>query len=308
MRSRTRWQHLPAYPQTMTAHEADAGALRDHYRDLTPISRRAEGFRYAAALPDDALVQVVAINPQVAQRVVLPERFLAALEKASCVHHECLGRPLAFGRAGDGMLHCAFARVESMPLEPGKLGAGQVAAIGVRLARGLSGAHEAGLVHGAVTTERIVRTGDQRAHLDHFGLFSALNQGGLGVREAATLLSDPAFLSPEVESGEEPDARSDVYSLGAALYELLTGKPPYGGRTTSFVVATLLSDSNEQPGAAADRSRPIVDALLRAIERSPDDRWPSAAAFAKALGVASTGPASSTANKSWLEAVKRLFK
>jgi eukaryotic-like serine/threonine-protein kinase len=65
---------------------------------------------------------------------------------------------------------------------------------------------------------------------------------------------------------------------------LLTGKPPYGGRTTSYVLASVLADEEENgPG---DGALPAVDAIMRAIEREPDDRWQSAAAFAQALAAA----------------------
>lgn len=83
-------------------------------------------------------------------------------------------------------------------------------------------------------------------------------------------------------SGNVPDEQSDIYSMGAVLYELLTGKPPYGGRTTSYVLASVLSDDAESD-VASEVASPIIDALIRAIERAPDDRWPNAAAFAGAL-------------------------
>jgi eukaryotic-like serine/threonine-protein kinase len=297
----------------MTPHDADAGALREHYRELTELGRGAEGFRYSATLPDEAPVVVLAIHRQIAEKIQ-PERFLAALENAARVHHEALPRPLSFGCGAHGLLHCAYPRFEQVPLAPGNVAPADVAHIGMQLSRALNTAHNAGLVHGAISTERITQTRANGTQLHDFGLFSALNEGGLTVTEAATLLSDPAFVSPETQLGQAPDARSDVFSLGASLYELLTGKPPYGGRTTSYVMATVLSDSNEQPGGDAgskDLTGPIVDALLRAIERAPEDRWPTAQAFASALAMAAAGTKTSATESrradGWLGRFKRLF-
>jgi serine/threonine-protein kinase len=183
----------------------------------------------------------------------------------------------------------------------------------------LANAHAAGLVHGSITTERITKTA-RGAVLRDFGLFDALTCGGLESRDVAILLSDPAFVSPEVRMGAVPDERSVVFSLGAALYELLTGKPPYGGRTTSFVMAAVLSDSAEyreldgvstaEP-APGDRAEPVVEALIRAIEQAPEDRWPSAGAFAVALaaGITSTRTTAEREAKKrgWLERLRGFF-
>lgn len=267
----------------MTAHDADAGALSEHYRDLIELDRRPEGIRYSATLLEPGTpVVVLAISQDLAARISSPERFLAASERASRIHYESLSRPLQWGRASDGVLHVAYARPER-PLAPGSLSAADVATVGVQIARSLAGAHEAGVIHGAIATERISQTRDRVAQLGDFGLFAALAEGGLGVKGAATALSEPAYVSPEAQVGDDVDERSDIYSLGASLYELLTGKPPYGGRTTSFVMATVLSDPDAQTEAVDELGSAVVEALLRAIERAPDDRWPSAAAFANAL-------------------------
>lgn len=302
----------------MTAPDADAGALREHYRDLIEINRRAEGVRYSGALPNAAPVEVLALGSDLTQRLRTPDQFLAALERASRVRDELLGAPVAFGRLGD-VLHCAFPRDEPIELLPGMMGPREVAEIGIQLSRALANAHASGLVHGSITTERITKTA-RGAVLRDFGLFSALTCGGLECGDVAILLSDPAFVSPEVRMGASPDERSDVFSLGAALYELLTGKPPYGGRTTSFVMASLLSDSAEyhEPHgsvatdpASAKRTEPVVEALVRAIEQAPEDRWPSAGAFAAALAVG-VADASTTAEREadargWLARLKRFF-
>ena len=272
----------------MTAHDADADVvvLRDTYRDLAELGRRAEGVWYSASLSDGTPVHVLAIAPDLRARVQIPEHFSATLERAASIHHEALARPLVWGHERNGLLHCAFARPNTDEFVPGSFSAAAVAEIGVQLARGVAAAHDGGLAHGAITRLRISRAGGH-VQLGLFGVFAALCAGGVGVRDAASVLCDSPYVSPEQQMGTHPDERSDVYSLGASLFELLTGKPPFGGRTTAYVMASVLSDADA--AEAENRQRQIViDALLRAIERAPDDRWPSATAFANALASGAT--------------------
>jgi eukaryotic-like serine/threonine-protein kinase len=256
------------------------GALGEAYRDLSEIDRRREGVRFTATLPDGMAVVALAIAPDVAERVSSHDRFATEFERAASMHHEGLVPPVAWGSLSDGSLHCAYARVRPQEVLSGSLPPATVGRIGVQIARALAAAHGAGVVHGAICTSRIVTTGD-RAQLSDVGLYGALSEGGLGSQATAALLNDAPYTSPEVQLGQPPDARADIYSLGASLYELLTGKPPYGGRTTAYVLASVLSDEAEDTGSSV--VSPVVEALIRAIEQAPEDRWPSAAAFAAAL-------------------------
>jgi len=192
---------------------------------------------------------------------------------------------VAWGSLPDGTLHCAYARLEPQELVPGSLPPATVANIGGQVARALGAIHVAGMTHGAINSSRILVSGE-RARLSDFGLFAALSEGGLGALATTALLNDPGYSSPEARLGSTPDRRSDIYSLGASLYALLTGKPPYGGRETSYVLASVLSDEALESKDAPPS--PVVDALIRAIELAPEDRWPSATAFAAALATGST--------------------
>jgi serine/threonine protein kinase len=259
---------------------ADAGALSEAYRDLSEVDRRREGTRYHATLPDGTPVVVLAIAPEVAQQVTAPGRFAAEFERAAALHNEGIVPPLAWGQLGDGTLHCAYARLDRDELVPGSVPHGMIAAMGKQLSRALDAAREERMVHGAISVGRIVLTHGRGAQLIDFGLFAALSEGGLGPRATSSLLSDPAYVSPEVQNGQAPDERSDIFSLGASLYELLTGKAPFGGRTTTLVMASVLT---EDPDTGPEATSPVVEALVRAIERAPEDRWTTGAAFASAL-------------------------
>jgi eukaryotic-like serine/threonine-protein kinase len=268
----------------MTLPDAESGALREHYRELTELDRRPEGTRYSATY-DDTPVVVLAIAPDLGARVQFPDRFIETLRRASSVHQDALALPVAFGRTEGGLLHCAYARVELEQLAPGSYSAAAVAALGAQAARALSAAHRAGVPHGAITLPRVARGREHSLLLRDFGLYAACLAGGVPAAEVSRILCSVPYVSPEQQTGAEPDERSDVYSLGASLYELLTGKAPFGGRTTSYVMAAVLSNKDgSNLGVTEEHSASmVVSALLRAIERAPDDRWPTLNAFANAL-------------------------
>jgi serine/threonine protein kinase len=248
---------------------------------------------------------VVTIAPELAARVRNEERFDSALARAASLQHELVASPLEWGRNDDGGLRCTFPAATRVALVPGEQSPSDIAILGAQMALAVAAIHAAGLVHGAITTEALMQTTEAGPRLGRFGLFGALCDGGLGVQGAALGLSEPAFVAPEVQMGQMPDERSDIFSLGASLYDLLTGKPPYGGRTTSFVMAAVLGDRDRSSGAVAG---PVVDALLRAIERAPDDRWPTGDAFAQALTLGGTSaemPSPGVKREGWLSAIIR---
>ena len=252
---------------------------------------------------------VITIASGIAARVRDQERFNAAFARASAFRHALVASPEQCVAGDDGELRCVYTAGTRVAFEPGNVSPSDVAFVGAQMARALAAIHGAGFVHGAIMADALLKTTERGAQLGRFGLYTALSEGGLGAQGAALALSDPAYVAPEVQKGKTPDERSDVFSLGASLYELLTGKPPYGGRTTSFVMAAVLIDQDAGGGRTSGAvAGPVVDALLRAIERAPEDRWPSADAFAQAL---TFGPSSSekaaaaSERKGWISAIFR---
>jgi serine/threonine-protein kinase len=162
-----------------------------------------------------------------------------------------------------------------------------LATAGGAIADALAEAHAAGIVHGFITSTTIYWT-TSGACLAELGVYHALAASGISARDLMALASTDRYMSPEQLNGAPADERSDVYSLGAVWYELLTGRAPFGGRTTSTMMASVLAEEPAASNAEGDEPAPghVVSAVLRAIERAPDDRWPSASAFAAALRTA----------------------
>jgi serine/threonine-protein kinase len=115
-----------------------------------------------------------------------------------------------------------------------------------------------------------------------------LTQTGLSV-------GTPQYMSPEQATGEPTDARSDIYSLGAVLYEMLTGEPPYTGPTTHAIVAKLITERPIRPRVLRETVPERVDqAVMKTLARSPADRFATAGELADVLaGAAVAGPAAS---------------
>jgi hypothetical protein len=148
------------------------------------------------------------------------------------------------------------------------------------LAGALSGAHRAGIIHGDIKPGNILVTEDGRVKLGDFGIARFATQ----VSGSGQMLGTPAYLSPEQITGEPQSTRSDIFSLGIVLYQMVTGAAPFEGSSVSAVCAQILSaeplpPSQRNPALPAEIDRII----LRCLAKSPADRYPSTESLAASL-------------------------
>jgi hypothetical protein len=148
------------------------------------------------------------------------------------------------------------------------------------LAGGLRGAHRAGVLHGDIKPANILVTEDGKVKLGDFGIARFATQ----VSRSGQSMGTPAYLSPEQILGETQSTRSDLFSLGIVLYQMVTGVAPFEGSSVSAVCAQILSAEPVPPS----QRNPAVPAgldhvILRCLAKSPADRYPSADAFASSL-------------------------
>jgi serine/threonine-protein kinase len=164
----------------------------------------------------------------------------------------------------------------------GRLEPDEAVAIALQACAGLETAHEAGLVHRDIKPQNLLVTPGGTVKIADFGIARSLD--GTQLTKAGTVLGTAAYLAPEQGAGERVTAAADVYALGAVLYELLTGRPPY----IADSLAELAARQREGTIAPVRELAPAVpaateDAVMHALARDPEYRPPSAAALAGEL-------------------------
>ena len=233
-------------------------------------------------------VAIKVLRPELAS-VLGPDRFLREVEIAAKLNHPHILPLYDSGEAGGFLFYVMpyikgeslrhkLAREMLLPIE-------EALAITRHAALALDHAHAQGVIHRDIKPENILLY-EGEAMVADFGIALALSAAaGERLTETGLLVGTPEYMSPEQSMGERAlDRRSDVYSLGCVLYEMLAGEPPYTGPTAQAVIAKRMTD----PVPAVRRLRDVVpvavaQALTKALARAPSDRFASAVAFAGAL-------------------------
>ena len=164
----------------------------------------------------------------------------------------------------------------------GRLDVREALEIADEVARGLAFAHGQGLIHRDVKPQNVLLNGDGRAKVTDFGIARTLDVDGM--TQTGTILGTSNYIAPEQASGQPVDAHSDVYALGAVLYELLAGEVPFPGE--SFVAVAMKHMHEPAPNlldVRRDVPLRVAAAVDRALEKDPKQRFPTMEAFAAEL-------------------------
>jgi hypothetical protein len=243
----------------------------------------------------DRHVALKVLRPELAA-VLGAARFLAEIKITARLDHPHIMTLIDSGEA-DGFLFYVlpFIRGESLRDKLNRekqLGLEEALAITKQIAGALDYAHRQGVVHRDIKPENILLH-EGEAMLADFGIALAVKEaGGNRLTETGLSLGTPQYMSPEQATGDRSiDARSDVYSLAAVLYEMLAGEPPLSGPTVQAIIAKLLTERPTHLAVVRDTVPQGVDAAVaKALSKVPADRFADAAAFARALeGAATTG-------------------
>jgi serine/threonine-protein kinase len=277
-----------------------AAALADHYRIERGLGAGGMATVYLARdLRHDRNVALKVLRPELAA-VIGAERFLAEIKTTAALQHPHI-LPLFDSGQADGFLYYVMPLIEGESLRDRlsrerQLPVEDAVQLAKEIGSALDYAHRHGVIHRDIKPENILLH-DGAAQVADFGIALAVSHaGGNRMTETGLSLGTPGYMSPEQATGERGlDARSDVYSLGCLLYEMLAGEPPHTGPTVQAVIAAVVTKDPERLGLRR-RSVPanVEAAVHKALAKLPADRFASAEAFVKALsepGISASMPA-----------------
>ena len=285
-------------PQPIT-HETVLG----RYRIVSELGRGAMGVVYCAV--DPLLERSVAIKTvnlaeagdEVAE---FDARFQQEAKAAARLAHPNLITVYDVGREGD----VAFLAMEllegrdlrSMIAERSRLPAAETIGIAAQVADGLAYAHERGVVHRDIKPGNIMILASGLTKIMDFGI-ARMRSSDIRTR-TGILLGSPKYMSPEQVLGRGADGRSDIFSLGVVLYEMLAGTPPFSGDTVSSLMYQIATATPPAPSRAnADVPQMLDLVVAKALAKKPEERYQTAAELAAELRECGAGLASFAAAK-----------
>jgi serine/threonine-protein kinase len=265
-------------------------AIADRYRIERELGAGGMATVYLAHdVKHERKVALKVLRPELAA-VIGAERFLAEIKVTANLQHPHI-LPLHDSGEADTFLYYVMPYVEGETLRDKidrekQLGVDEAVEITRSVAAALDYAHRQNVIHRDIKPENILLH-DGQALVADFGIALALSQaGGARLTETGLSIGTPHYMSPEQAMGDrELDARSDVYSLGAMLYEMLAGDPPYTGSTAQAIVAKVITEKAPPVTVHRDTVPAHVAASIeKSLSKLPADRFHSASDFAEALG------------------------
>jgi eukaryotic-like serine/threonine-protein kinase len=274
--------------------------LGGQFQILQKIGSGGMGSVYKAAQPAmNRMVAVKILHPKLANRKDLVSRFRREARAMSHLTHPNTVKVLLYGELDDGSLYIVMEHLEGKNLnqvvrKEGPLPVERAIPVLIQVCGALQEAHLQGIVHRDLKPENIFLSTngglkDFPKVLD-FGLAKVtereLRPGSVMLTQEGMVFGTPEFMSPEQAQGKVLDSRSDIYSLATILYEVLTGKLPFDARTPMEYIQLHVT----KPPIPLDERVPgkrfpagLGEVLARALEKKPENRYESAAAFAEAL-------------------------
>ena len=232
-------------------------------------------------------VAIKVLEPDLSTRL-LYDRFIREVELSSQLTHPHIVPVFAAGEVGN-LLYYVMPYIEGESLRQrllkhGALPWDEALHITLDVADALAYAHAQGIVHRDIKPENILVSGGHPVVAD-FGVARAISAaGGQSLTETGHAVGSPGYMSPEQAMGLQVDARTDIYSLGCVLFELLTNEAPGTPFGRDVDIWALLDKNGALHGAGTGGARAVKQAISRALAPAPEDRFATVIEFAEALG------------------------
>ncbi len=264
------------------------GDLLDHYKieQVVATSGMATVFRAIDTLTGQP-VAIKVPHPQINNDATLTDRFLREESIGTQLNHP--GVMKVFNNPNRSRTYMAMEWLEGKLLrqildQETTLSSERATKLAARIAGALEYIHANGIVHRDLKPENIMVDADDNIRLIDFGIASSIGSRRLTFANLSQNLGTPDYISPEQVRGERGDARSDIYSLGVMLYEMLTGTVPFSGPNLFAVMNDRLLNDPLPPTSIDPNISPQMEEIIyRALEREPKDRYKSAREFAQDL-------------------------
>ncbi len=262
------------------------GQLLSHYRVLEKLGGGAMGVVYRGLdLRLDRHVALKFLPPETSRDSEARERLTQEAKAASALDHPNICTIHDIDATPEGQLFIAMAYYDGETLKKriarGHLAIDEALDIAIQVAQGLAEAHAAGILHRDIKPANVMLSKSGLVKIVDFGIAKLLNT--TGPTRTGTTLGTVAYMSPEQVACQGLDQQSDVWSLGAVLYELLTGRPPFDGDSEWAVMNAICTQAPKAPSSLRPEVPDSVDALVaRALAKQKSDRFASASAFAEA--------------------------
>ena len=259
------------------------------YRIVKELGKGNMGVVYQAHDPQiDRSVALKVLRPDRVVSEAFVSRFLKEARAIGRLSHPHIVTVYDVGE-DNGTIYIAMEYLQGEPfndvIRAGRLSIEQSVEIACQVADALDYAHGRGIVHRDIKPSNIILDAQNKVKLTDFGIARIEDAASAGQTQAGEILGTPIYMSPEQVMGQTVDGRSDLYSLGVILYEMVAGRRPFTGNNIAALFRSITQDTPEAPDAINPFVNPRLSrAIMQSLDKRPENRFQTGRELAAALG------------------------